>query len=197
MSFNNYGLYEYDYVPVIKKYIVFYKGLDETVLYEITNDKEFANYIECLIADPMLPYTFRFEYYIKCKDLEGNNIVQVSKEFFADFFKWQNKELWHEDYINRRYFEQLKSFEDAEEDNSMSSSYKKSLDPLEILITKERNKDLDLAYKTKLSTVEQARIYKFLCKNKNFSEIAREENVAKQSVYESIHNALQIYKKFF
>lgn len=193
----SYGLFEYDYLPIIRKYVIFYKGLDEKVAYEIEDPKEFYNYVMCLVEDPSLPYTIRIEYFIKCKGLKGKNVVRVSKDYFINFFRMQNYNIWHEDYITRRYYDQFQQVEYATLSESNINEDMLSLDPLEILIRNEFNNELQKECEIKLSTDEMIRIYKYLYENKNISQIAREFGIKRQSVQESIHNGLSKLKKNF
>lgn len=197
----SYGLFDYDYLPIVRKYVIFYKGLDEKVAYEIKDQKEFYNYVMCLAEDPSLPYTIRFEYFIKCKGLKGKNVVRVSKNYFIKFFKAINYQIWHEDYIIRKYYDQFKEVEYSTLSESRINESMMSLDPLDILIKKEFDEEIKKEYKTKLSTEEMIRIYKYLYENKNISEIARESGVKRQTMQESIYNGLSKLKekilKFF
>lgn len=198
---SNYGLFEYDYLPIIKRYIVFYKGLDNAVIYEIKDAKEFYNYVMCLVEDPSLPYSIKFGYFIKCKGLKGKNTVRVSKKFFIRFFSMQNCQIWHEDYIQRRYYDQFQEAEYSTLSESSINESMMSLDPLEILIKNELDEEIKKECETKLSTDEMVRIYKYLYENKNFSKISEEKGLTRQAVSISIHKALDkldknIFKNF-
>lgn len=191
----NYGLFEYDYQPIIRRYVTFYKGLDKKVTYEIKDAKDFYNYVMCLVEDPSLPYTIRLEYFVKCKRLKGKNVVKVSKEYFVNFFKIQNYQIWHEDYITRRYYDQFQDVEYSTLSESCINETIMSSDPLEILIRNELVDEIKKECETKLSTDEMKRIYKHLYENKNFTEISKEENLTRQAVSISVHKALRKLKE--
>ena len=191
----SYGLFEYDYLPIIRKYVIFYKGLDEKVAYEIEAPKEFYNYVMCLVEDPSLPYTIKIEYFINCKGLKGKNVVRVPKENFIDFFKTQNYQIWHDDYILRRYYDQFVDVDQIIVPNPTPNETMMTLDPLEILIKNELNTEIKKVCKSKLSTDEMRRIYKYLYENKNFTEISEEENLTRQAISISVHKALKKLKE--
>ena len=191
----SYGLFDYDYLPIIRKYVIFHKGLDEKVAYEIKDPKEFYNYVMCLAEDPSLPYTIRFEYFIKCKELKGKNVARVSKEYFIDFFKTQNYRIWHDDYILRRYYDQFVDVDQIIVQNPTPNETIMTLDPLEILVKNELNSEIKKVCKSKLSTDEIRRIYKYLYENKNFTEISEEENLTRQAVSISVNKALKKLKE--
>ena len=188
-------LYQYDYLPMIKRYIVLYKNLDEKVAYEIKSPKEFYNYVMCLIEDPSLPYLPKIEYFIKCKGLKGKNVIPVSKENYIDFFKMQKYQAKHEAYIRRKYYTKFLDNEFTTLSEAAMEENMLSLDPLEILIKNEYDSELREKCQSKLSTTEMVRIYKYLYENKNFTEIAREENRSRTAISLSVSNALKKLKK--
>ena len=178
---------EYSEYTLEKRYfIVLY--IDLYNKYEQEVDLEtFVQAIEDMDSEKnLIPYSIKFKYFVKTKDFE---FIEVSKEVYAELYRWQHNKKLHEIYEIRKYrnldpeididsFEGKESVENTAINNIEEAKIKKKLQKI-------------------LKPTQYKLIHSIVFEDKPQNIISRENKISRQAVNNSLYWVRKKLKNFF
>lgn len=166
-------------------YIIWYLDIYRTYEKEVTVE-EFVKAIEDMDKPDVISYSIKIRYFARYKDMD---FYEVNKEVFAEIYKWQHNDLYHEIYINRKYM-------DLYSDINIEHISENKLIEDEI-IERLNIKEINNILKNVLLPSQYKVIHNIIFKNKSQSEIARENAISRQAVSRSMKDIRKKLKKYF
>lgn len=180
-------LEEYSEYTLEKRYfIVWY--IDLYNRYEQEVDLEtFVQAIEDMDSEKnLIPYSIKFKYFVKNKHFD---FIEVSKEVYAELYKWQNSNRRHELYQLSKY-RNLDPEIDIESFEGKESVEDTALNNIETAHIKRRLKRL-------LTPNQYKVIHKIIFEDKPQNVISRENHISRQAVNNTLYWAKKKLKKSF
>ena len=174
-----------DYILETRYYIVRYFGLGKTYEERISAEK-FIEILDFVSENEDAPYFAKCRYFVK---YPGIDFVEVNREVYRELYKWQHNKKLHEIYEWRKHRDKYSNID--------MESIPCNIHMEEEVIEQVCEEKLVKLLKKILSPNQYKIIYSIVFENKKQSQIAKENNISRQAVGNTVDCIRKKLKKFF